>query len=109
MNNDNHEFSTVADVMKTEPCVADTETTGLKDSSVRTAFETTPVMVVKRKSTFSSVSSSAEASENYIEAGLAFIKFSLKSAMHEASLGGNKLDSNIYETLDPMLTKQRKL
>lgn len=116
MNNDNHEFSTVADVIEIEPRVSNTETTGLKGRSVYSGVETTAVMGVKRKGTLSSLSSLAVGCENQIKAGLALIKSMLKSAMHEVSLKGNKLDSkltkfleDIYEILDLMVTMKGKL
>jgi len=42
----------------------------------------------KRKGSFSTFGSMAESSEKKIEAGLAYIKSLLKSAMKEAKLGG---------------------
>lgn len=89
------------------------------DSGLRlcTDGETTPVMGVKRKSTISLPSSPVEGSENQMEAGLAFIKSSLKAAMNEARLGRDNLGSSrlikmleeIYNTVAPMLTKRGKL
>jgi len=79
--------------------------------------ETTPVMGSKRKCTISTLTSTVEGSENQIEAGLAYIKSSLKSAMNEVRSGGDKSASNrlmkmledIYDTVAPMLTKKGKL
>lgn len=79
--------------------------------------ETTPVMSVKRKGIPSSSPPTVEDSENRIEAGLAFIKSTLKSAMTEARSRENRSGPNgliksleiIYDTVAQMLTKKGKL
>uniref|UniRef100_A0A2S2NAJ7 Uncharacterized protein n=1 Tax=Schizaphis graminum TaxID=13262 RepID=A0A2S2NAJ7_SCHGA len=91
--------------------------TGLRGISVCTDVETTPVMGITRNSAISSLFSVVEGSENQIEAGLAYIKSTLKTALHEARSGGDKSGSNrliklleeIYDTLTPMLTRKGKL
>jgi len=71
-------------------------------------------MGIKRKGTISINTSTVEGSKNQIEAGLVYIKSSLKTAMNEARLGGDRSESNrlmewledIYDTVAPMSTKR---
>lgn len=65
---------------------------GLRGTRLCIDGETTPIMGVKRKATISPPSSTMKGSDNQIEAGLAFIKSSLKSAMNEARLGRDKFN-----------------
>jgi len=73
-------------------------------------------MGIKRKGTISTLTSTVEGRENQIEANLAYIKSSLKSAMNGARSEDDKSASNrlmklledIYDTVAPMLTKKGK-
>jgi hypothetical protein len=88
MNYGNHNDKHVS--METDSVASDVVTVGSPNLGWEgdrpcTDGNTTPVMGVKRKGTLSSLRPMAEGSENQIEAGLAYIKSSLVSAMNEAS------------------------
>lgn len=97
--------------------VIDTGEAGLEGDRLCIGGDTTPVMGVKRKGVPLSPPLLAEGDEGRIEAGLAYIRSTLKSVMTEARAGGGGSGSdgliksleNIFDTVSQMLTKKRKL
>jgi len=90
---------------------------GLKGDRLCIRDDTTPVMDAKRKGVSSSPPLLMEGDESRIEAGLAYIRSTLKSVMTEARTGGVRSRSdgliksfeNIFDTVSQMLTKRGKL
>lgn len=105
------------DGMEIDACVAGVENSGLEGDRSCVDGETTPVLGVKRKGVPSSPPLLVEDNESRIEAGLAYIRSTLKSAMTEVRTGGARSGSdgliksleNIYDTVSQMLTKKGKL
>lgn len=103
--------------MEIDAGAADVENSGLEGDGLCIGGETTPVMGGKRKGVPSSPPLLMEDNETRIEAGLAYIRSTLKSAMTEARTGGVRSGSdgliksleNIYDTVSQMLTKKGKL
>jgi len=97
--------------------VTDAGEAGLEGDRLCTGGDTTPVMGVKRKGVPSSPSLLVEGDEDRIEAGLAYIRSSLKSAMTEARAVGGRSGSdgliksleNIFDTVSQMLTRKGML
>lgn len=97
--------------------VIDAGEAGLEGDRLCTGVDTTPVMGTKRKGVSSSPPLLAEGDEGRIEAGLVYIRSSLKSAMTEARAVGVRSGSdgliksleNIFDTVSQMLTRKGKL
>ncbi|CAI6350701.1 unnamed protein product [Macrosiphum euphorbiae] len=97
--------------------VIDTGEAGLEGDRLCTGGDTTPVMSAKRNCVPSSPPLLAEGDEGRIEAGLAYIRSTLKSAMTEARAVGVRSGSdgliksleNIFDTVSQMLTRKGKL
>jgi len=97
--------------------VTDAGEAGLEGDRLCTGGDTTPVMGVKRKGVPSSPPLLVEGDEDRIEAGLAYIRSSLKSAMTEARAVGGRSGSdgliksleNIFDTVSQMLTRKGML
>jgi len=105
------------DGMEDDTGAAGVGNSGLKGDRSCVGGETTPVMGVKRKGVPSSPPLIMEDNESRIEAGLAYIRSTLRSAMTEARTGGVRSGSdgliksleNIYDIVSQMLTKRGKL
>ncbi|KAL4141441.1 hypothetical protein QTP88_004079 [Uroleucon formosanum] len=97
--------------------VIDAGEAGLEGVRLCTGGDTTPVMGAKRKGVPSSPPLLAEGDEGRIEAGLAYIKSTLKSAMTEARAVGARSGSdgliksleNVFDIVSQMLTRKGKL
>ncbi|KAL4089757.1 hypothetical protein QTP88_024728 [Uroleucon formosanum] len=97
--------------------VIDAGEAGLEGVRLCTGGDTTPVMGAKRKGVPSSPPLFAEGDEGRIEAGLAYIRSTLKSAMTEAKAVGARSGSdgliksleNVFDIVSQMLTRKRKL
>ncbi|KAL4091730.1 hypothetical protein QTP88_026377 [Uroleucon formosanum] len=97
--------------------VIDAGEAGLEGVRLCTGGDTTPVMGAKRKGVPSSPPLFAEGDEGRIEAGLAYIRSMLKSAMTEARAVGARSGSdgliksleNVFDIVSQMLTRKGKL
>ncbi|KAL4121741.1 hypothetical protein QTP88_014192 [Uroleucon formosanum] len=97
--------------------VTDAGEAGLEGDRLCTGGDTTPVMGAKRKGVPSPPPLSVEGDVGRIEAGLAYIRSTLKSAMTEARAVGVRSGSdgliksleNIFDTVSQMLTRKGKL